>query len=236
MYRENSTNNAYLNLLNYIEEFNKNNQILLSIDSIRITFNKQHKLDKILNLGRCKKIDKSSKQIKQKLKKRLSIDEVTSAYQLENHNIYFYNSKKDKPKYRSATMVIFGMKQYHKKPLPHHLVEKIVNMLTYKTSKNEDVNIDLCCDLNSNPNIEKLKEFFKLTQHILDNGKLTDTYYINQTDILMLNKVCIYNKALKNKLQGILYRIEANIQIPNIKALYMPLNEFKHIIQIARGK
>lgn len=228
--------NTYKSLLNYIEEFNKNNQIEFSIDSIRITFNKQHKLEEIKSVGKWEKIDKSSEQIKRKLKKRLSLDEVTSAYQLENHNIYFYNSNKDKPKYRNATLVIFGMKQYHKLSPPFQLVERLVNLLTYKTSKNEDINIDLCFDMKEKPNISNLKVFFDLKQYITKEGELTETYYINDTNILMLDKITIYNKALKNNLQDILYRIEANIQIPNIKALYMPLNDFKEIIQIVRGR
>jgi hypothetical protein len=48
----------------------------------------------------------------------------------------------------------------------------------------------------------------------------------------MLDRVCIYNKAKKNDLKGRLYRIEATISIPNIKALALPLYEFKHIIEL----
>ena len=48
----------------------------------------------------------------------------------------------------------------------------------------------------------------------------------------MLDRVCIYNKAKKNDLKCRLYRIEATISIPNIKALALPLHEFKDIIKL----
>ncbi|WP_419677625.1 hypothetical protein ACN2EN_08205 [Aliarcobacter lanthieri] len=208
----------------YINEFNKNNQIEFSIDTIRIDFKKQYKLSKLEELGVWKKIDKKDKRIMDKLKRRLVDDEVTSAYQLENYNVYFYNSNKDKPKYRIATMVIFGLKQYHKEPTPHQIVSKIISIL-----KNIS-NIDLCFDMKIKPNIEELSKYFDLQRY-----KLEDTYYINETNILMLDKITIYNKATKNNLEGILWRIEALISIPNIKYLSLPLYKFKEIIDISKG-
>ncbi|RXI25061.1 hypothetical protein [Aliarcobacter trophiarum] len=216
--------NVLEELENYINEFNKNNQIEFSIDTIRIDFKKQYKLSKLEGLGEWKKIDKKDKRIMDKLKRRLKDDEVTSAYQLENYNIYFYNSNKDKPMYRTATMVIFGLKQYHKEPTPHHIVSNIISIL-----KNIS-NIDLCFDMKIKPNIEELSKYFDLQRY-----KLEDTYYINETNILMLDKITIYNKAIKNNLEGILWRIEALISIPNIKYLALPLYEFKEIINIAKG-
>ena len=216
--------NVLKELENCINEFNKNNQIEFSIDTIRIDFKKQYKLSKLKELGVWKKIDKKDKRIMDKLKRRLVDDEVTSAYQLENYNIYFYNSNKDKPKYRIATMVIFGLKQYHKKPTPHQIVSNIISIL-----KNIS-NIDLCFDMKIKPNLTKLNNYFNLQRY-----KLEDTYYINETNILMLDKITIYNKAIKNKLEDILWRIEALISIPNIKYLALPLYEFKEIIDISKG-
>ena len=227
--------NIYQELQNYIQEFNKNNEIELSIDTIRIEFEKQHKINELKNIGKWHKLNKSNEQIKRKLNKRLDIDEVTTVYQFENKNIYFYNSDKDKPKYRIARMVIFGMKQYHKEPPPNNLIEKLVNILTFKNSKN-DCNIDICYDIKEKPNLGKLSFIFDLKQFVEQkNKKPTDTYYINNTGVLMLDKICIYNKALKNELQGILYRIEATISISNLRVLQLPLNDFKSIIDIARN-
>ena len=50
----------------------------------------------------------------------------------------------------------------------------------------------------------------------------------------MIDKITIYNKAIKNNLEGILYRIEATISIPNIKVLSLHLNEFKQITDLAK--
>ncbi|WP_157278594.1 hypothetical protein [Aliarcobacter butzleri] len=216
--------NVLKELENYINEFNKNNQIEFSIDTIRIDFKKQYKLSKLEELGVWKKINKKDKRIMDKLKRRLADDEVTSAYQLENYNIYFYNSNKDKPKYRIATMVIFGLKQYHKDPTPHQIVSNIISII-----KNIS-NIDLCFDMKIKPNLTKLNNYFNLQRY-----KLEDTYYINETNILMLDKITIYNKAIKNNLDGILWRIEALISIPNIKYLALPLYDFKEIIDISKG-
>lgn len=221
--------NTLQELENFINEFNLNNNEDFAIDSIRIDFSKQHKKENLEQLGNWKKINKNDKKIMNKLKKRLTLDEVTSAYQLENHNIYYYNSNKDKPKYRIATMVIFGMKQYHKAPPPQNTVTKIISILKNIT------NIDLCFDMKQKPNIELLKKHFELKRYFDKKIKAyTDTYYINDTNILMIDKITIYNKAIKNNLEGILYRIEATISIPNIKVLSLPLNEFKQITDLAK--
>lgn len=222
--------NPLQELYNFINEFNQNNDEEFEIDTIRIEFSKQHKKEKLEELGQWKKINKNDKRIMDKLKKRLEADEVTSAYQLEKYNIYYYNSNSDKPKYRKAIMVIFGMKQYHKEPPPHQIIERIVSIL-----KNIS-NIDLCLDIKQKPNIQALSNIYELKQYFDKKIKAyTDTYYINKTNILMIDKVTIYNKALKNSLDGILWRIEATISIPNIKALALPLHEFKQITDLARG-
>lgn len=235
MYPRNQHYNTYQNLISYIQDFNKNNKIEFNIDTIRIEFQKQHKLTDLKDFGKWHKLNKKCENIKNKLNKRLDEDEVTSVYQLENYNIYYYNSNKDKT-YRKAVMVIFGLKQYHKKPLSQQLVEKIVNMLTYKNSKNEN-NIDVCFDMGIKPKIENLKEHFYIKRYIEpDTKKPTDTYYINNNGVSMIDKICIYNKALKNDLKETLYRIEATISIPNIKVLALPLHDFKNIIDIARGQ
>ena len=222
--------NVLQEIENFINEFNSNNDEDFAIDTIRIDFSKQHKKENLEQLGSWKKINKNDKKIMAKLKKRLTLDEVTSAYQLENYNIYYYNSNKDKPKYRIATMVIFGMKQYHKSPPPQNIVTRILSILKNIT------NIDLCFDMKQKPNIELLKNYFDLKRYFDKNIKaFTDTYYINDTNILMMDKITIYNKAIKNNLEGILWRIEATISIPNIKVLALPLFEFKQITDLTKG-
>lgn len=221
--------NTLQELENFINEFNLNNDEDFAIDTIRIDFSKQHKKENLEQLGSWKKINKNDKKIMAKLKRRLTADEVTSAYQLENYNIYYYNSNKDKPKYRIATMVIFGLKQYHKAPPPQNIVTKILSILKDIT------NIDLCFDMKQKPNLELLKKHFELKRYFDKTIKAyTDTYYINDTNILMIDKITIYNKAIKNNLEGILYRIEATILIPNIRVLALPLQEFKQITDLAK--
>jgi hypothetical protein len=216
------------NLQAFINEFNQNNEIDFEIDSIRIEFSKQHKKEKLDTLGSWHKINKNDKKIMEKVNKRLEVDEVTSAYQLENHNIYYYNKKDITKKYRKAEMVIFGLKQYHKAPPPHQIVDKILSIL-------KDVsNIDVCFDMVQKPNIKALSSRFNINQYKTKEGIFTNTFYINQALNEMIEKIVIYDKQYKNKLNSPLWRIEAKMIIPNFKFLALPLNEFKQIINLAR--
>ncbi|PHS57420.1 MAG: hypothetical protein COB17_06450 [Sulfurimonas sp.] len=211
----------------FINNFNSNNDTDFAIDTIRVKFSKQHKLDSLKELGKWSKLKKNS-NILNKLKRRLNDDEVTSVYRLETHDIYYYNMQ-EPPKYRNAMMVIFGIKQYHQAPPPKQLITKILSTL-----KNIS-NIDICFDVGIKPNLNKLKDIFDLTQYISKDGIFTDTYYINKTDIPMLKKITIYNKAFKNNLGFDLWRFEAKISIPNYRYLALPLNEFKSITDIAKA-
>jgi len=219
--------NILQELEDFINDFNNSNHEDFNIDSIRIEFTKQHKLEHLKKVGTWEKLKKNSPLLP-KLKKRLKVDEVTSAYRLEKHNIYYYNSNADAPKYRKAILVIFGMKQYHKHTPPRELISKLLDIMKDVT------NIDICLDIPYKPNIEALSKYFTLTPFITNNGVITDTSYINDTGVPMLDTIIFYNKAFKNKLQGTMWRIEAKISIPNFKALMIPLHEFKQITDIAR--
>jgi len=219
--------NILQELENFINNFNSSNNEDFNIDSIRIEFSKQYKLPQLQELGKWTKLKKNSPLIP-KLKKKLLVDEVTSAYRLENHNIYYYNSNKDKPKYRKAVLVIFGMKQYHKDPPPKRIISNILQIMKDVSS------IDVCLDIPYKPNLEHLSKYFTLTPYITQNGVTTDTRYLNDTDTPMLDKIVFYNKAVKNGLQGTLWRIEATISIPNFRALMLPLYEFKQITDLTR--
>jgi len=211
-------------LEDFISEFNQNNNVDFAIDSIRVEFSKQYKLEPLQELGKWKKLTKNN-NILSKLKRRLTADEVTSVWRLEKHNIYYYNKHDETKKYRKAIMVIFGLKQYDQEPPPRTLVQKILNIL-------KDVsNIDLCLDVPYQPDLEKFKKNYILDQCITRKGVKTDTHYINNPRIMGMEKVTIYNKGFKNSLNRILWRFEAKILIHNIKALYMPLYEFKQLIE-----
>lgn len=225
--------NILQELENFINEFNQNNDEDFAIDSIRVEFQKQHKKSKLDDLGTWNKIHAQDKKIMAKLKKRLTDDEVTTAYQFERENIYYYNSSTP-PKYNKATLVIFGMKQYHKSPPPYELINSLLNVLSFGTSK-INMNIDICSDTKDRPNIDALKRFFDLKQYITKEGVFTDTHYINRPEINMIEKIIIYNKQVKNNLAFMVWRIEAKVIIPNFRLLALPLHELKEVTDIARG-
>ena len=216
--------NILAELEDFINEFNKNNDVDFAIDTIRIEYSKKHKKTKLDNLGVWKKINANDRNILAKLKKRLTLDEITTAYQLENYNIYYYNSSTP-PKYNKATMVIFAMKQYHKDPPPRSIIKNILNILVFGTSK-VSVNLDVCLDFPYEPKLKEIKKQFDLVPYYF-KGYKTNTSYINDPQITMIEKIVIYNKQIKNNLSFIVWRVEAKIPIPNIRLLALPLYEFK---------
>ncbi|MDR0468116.1 MAG: hypothetical protein LBG67_04620, partial [Campylobacteraceae bacterium] len=87
--------------------------------------------------------------------------------------------------------------------------------------------LDICYDFPQKPNIDKLKEYYKVTQY-------QDTYYINNTNHPMIKKICIYDKKKKNNLDFEVYRLEATIIIPDTKYLDLPLYEVNDILKLIR--
>lgn len=219
--------NILQELEEFIGDFNKSQDADFNIDSIRVEFQKQHKLEELKKLGSWKKIQKNSSLLA-KLKKRLLKDELTSVWRLEKENIYYYNMQ-DAPKYRRATLVIFGMKQYHKPTPQKELISKVLQVMKDVT------NIDICLDIPYKPNLDAIGRYFPLTPFVTKYGIVTDTRYINDTGVPMIDKLIFYDKAFKNGLEGVLWRIEATINIPNFRALILPLHEFKQITDIARS-
>lgn len=218
--------NILQELEDFINEFNSLNDEEFDIDTVRIEFSKQHKLEELEKLGHWRKVEKNSSLLA-KLKKRLLESEITSAWRLEKEDIYYYNMQ-DAPKYRRATLVIFGMKQYHKPTPQKELISKLLQIMKDVSS------VDICLDIPYKPNLEAVSRYFTLTPFITNNGVITDTRYINDTGTPMLDTIIFYNKAFKNELDGILWRVEATISIPNFKALSLPLHEFKQITDIAK--
>lgn len=205
---------------NYLNDFNNAHGIDLAIDTIRIEFSKQHKKEALDSLGNWHKVTPSS-NISSKLKKRLKEDEITSAYQLDQENIYYFNSSTP-PKYRRAIMVIFGMKQYTSSAPNITTVKSILNILKDATE------LDVCYDTSIPPSLDRLSKRFTLTHY-------KDSVYINAPNIQMIEKVIIYNKALKNGLNAPLWRIEFRVTIPNARQLAIPLHDMKEIIDLTKG-
>ena len=212
-------------LKSYLQEFNFN----FEIDTLRIDFIKSSKKSKLDTVGRWNKI-KPNHQLFLKLQRRYELKEITTVHQLENYNIYYFNSKKKD--YKLSTLVLFGLFQHHKAPPPVEIVNSILSIMQSSVKRGRNLlNIDICYDMKSIPDIAALKQFYYLT----DYRKQGNTFYLNDTNILSMDRICIYNKALKNKLDGTLYRIEATISIPNYNCLALPINEFIEIINLANG-
>ena len=76
-------------LENYLQEFNFDFQI----DTLRIDFIKTSKKSKLDSLGRWSRI-KPNHQLFLKLQRRYEAKEITTVHQLENYNIYYFNSRK----------------------------------------------------------------------------------------------------------------------------------------------
>lgn len=217
-----------MSILSKLEDYLKEFEFDFKIDTLRIDFIKSSKKDKLNSIGNWNKI-KPTHQLFLKLKRRYETEELTTVYQLEGYNIYYFNSKKKD--YKFATLVMFGLFQYHKAPPPVEIINSILSIMQSSVKRGRNLlNIDICYDIKTIPNIEALKEFYYLT----DYKKQGNSFYINDTKILSMDRVCIYNKALKNKLDGTLWRIEATISIPNYNYLALPICEFIEIIKLAK--
>ena len=213
-------------LENYLKEF----ELDFEIDTLRIDFIKSSKKSKLESVGRWNKI-KPNHQLFLKLKRRYEAEELTTVYQLESYNIYYFNSRKKD--YKLSTLVLFGLFQPHKAPLPAEITNSILSIMQSSVKRGRNLlNIDICYDMKSIPDIGTLKQFYYLT----DYRNQGNTFYINSTNILSMDRICIYNKALKNKLDGTLWRIEATISIPNYNCLSLPINEFIEIITLATNQ
>lgn len=202
-------------LYNYLNEFNNDNNKSYDIDTIRINYLKSSKQSKLNQLGEWKKLTTNENILKKLKKKR---NDITSMHRLKGYDIYYYNVV-DKPQYRKATLVIFGMSQYHKNPPPRELIDKILKILKDVTE------VDICLDNNKVPNYDELSKHYSLTPFF-------DTRYINNTDLLMVEKVVIYNKQFKNNLDVLMWRLEATVLIPNLKYLIIPLHDIDNIAKI----
>lgn len=212
-----------------IHEFNTANDTDYHIDTIRAEFSKQHKLEALKKVGQWEKLPANSPLLP-KLKKRLLENEITSAHRLKGENIYYYNTNTDRPKYRRAVLVIFGIHQYHKDPPPHHLIETLLQIIKATTG------IDVCFDLPCKPNLDAIATCFMLTPYFTPKGGRTGTVYINDTGSPWIDKIVFYNKAIKNKLDRTLWRIEATITITNMDGLYLALDDFKQITDMAQER
>ncbi len=215
-----------MNILEQLETAINSKILNFYIDTIRIEFSLELKAKKLEQLGKWHKLKKNDFKYNQ-ITKRLSKKEISTVYQLDNHNIYYY--KKKEHHFRKAIMVIFGMKQYHKDPPPKELISQIVDILTYKVDfkRYRDFEIDLCFDTEVKPNFENINNEFTMRVISSDRGF---TCYINKPNLLMIRSVCIYDKASKNSLLAPLWRYEATIHIPNPRELNLPIDDFMEII------
>ena len=212
-------------LKSYLNEFSFD----FEIDTIRIDFIKSSKKSKLDTVGRWNKV-KPNHQLFLKLQRRYELKEITTVHQLQGYSIYYFNSRKKD--YKLATLVMFGLHQYHKAPPPAEIVKSILSIMQSSVKRGRNLlNIDVCYDMQCTPDIAALKQFYYLT----DYKKQGNTFYINNPNILSIDRICIYNKALKNKLDGTLWRIEATISISNYNCLALPINSFIDIINLAKG-
>ncbi|MDR2099714.1 MAG: hypothetical protein LBP40_02650 [Campylobacteraceae bacterium] len=210
-------NKLLLSLTNTLNQFNLQNQISLNIDTLRITFSRQYKLDSLKAIGEWVKLKKID-ELYHKAIKRHTTKELSSAYRLKDEDIFYFNLS-DYPKYRKSMLVIFGITQPHKEP-NHQLIDKLISLFKTITS------IDICYDTPYKPNLANLEKHYRITRY-----KDTDTYYVNDTGYPMLDRIVIYNKQSKNKLASPLFRIEATMSVNPKYLSLLPLDEFKLFLE-----
>ncbi|OCR90561.1 hypothetical protein CFT12S02225_05865 [Campylobacter fetus subsp. testudinum] len=218
-----------------LTDFNTKNNLNLAVDTIRATFHKNayHKthgnklehLKKYVKKYNMKfiKVAKFSSNY-QKLKQRLSSEDLANAYILknlttkENERIYYINhTKENKDK---ATLIIYGLKQYHHEAPSKRLINDLMRVINNISS------LDLCFDRDKPYNIEAIKENYTIYEPIKYHG---NTIYINTLNLANILKICLYNKTIKNNLDFECYRAEATIDVPNLNAKNQSLNRYERL-------
>ncbi|WP_181022075.1 hypothetical protein [Campylobacter hyointestinalis] len=161
--------------------FNTTNNLNLAVDTIRADFMPKNayrsstKMNAFLSLPKAYKLQwhklKKSDFNYVKLKKYLSKDELKSVYQLGNERIYYYYKQSQDKVKPTASLVIYGLKQYHHKPTNPNLILELLNLVGNISS------LDLCFDSETPFNLRALETKFKIQTY------QETTHYINETGI-----------------------------------------------------
>jgi hypothetical protein len=214
-------------LENHINHLNNIFNFKFSIDTIRAKFSKKYTLERLQAIGKWQKLQKNSEIFKRVQKKEYPT-KITSVHRLKNYDVYYYNYQ-DKFS-RLAKLVMYGLHQYEDDmsiiPIDRLLIKRLLETVGNSVlSKKDNVDIDVCYDMPSKPNIANLKPHFTLTP-------FWGSIYINEPHIMAVERVNIYNKTQKDDLQETLYRVEATVQVHNLKDIFIPLDDvYDHIVK-----
>jgi hypothetical protein len=125
------------------------------------------------------------------------------------------------------------------KKVPHHTMSKILDVVINSVlSQKNSIELDVCWDIDHKPNLKNLEKDYILKPYIDKSGTITDTFYINEPNIMCIDKVIFYNKQYKDKLKSPLHRIEATFTVYNPRDIYLPLDDFlrEFILPVKRPK
>ncbi|HRF57706.1 MAG TPA: hypothetical protein PLV58_09970 [Campylobacterales bacterium] len=199
----------------------------LIIDSIESYSRKENRLEKIFGFFSFLKITKSSK-ISAHIKHRLQTkkDGLTKGFEAIDAPFNFAILKDNKSDYRYAYFVAFGLAGY-KRELNDEAMEKLRRIFEICPPSS----LDICFDSENMPDFEALALFGTVTR-----VKGSQTRYLNAPDLYGIDRVIIYDKALKDGFAAPLWRIEFRCPIlQKLKHYEPPIDEMERVVSALCG-
>ena len=193
----------------------------LHLDTIQSYCNKIDRVERLKALGcELQKVVDSSKLSKH-LKSKIKEDEtVTSGLHITNADLNFAILNTKQGDYKKAHFIAYGLKSY-KKPITDEAVALINKVFAICPI----TSIDLACDLPTKPNRANLAMF----------GSVTDCFsskYLNNPNLYGVDRVLIYDKALKDGLDKPIWRIEFRLSLKGVKPQHyqIPIDSIDEVL------
>lgn len=194
----------------------------LIIDTIESYVRKETRLLKILSFFSFKKITSSS-MISAHVKHRLQTKKngLTKGFEAIDAPFSFAILKDNRNDYRYAYFVAFGLASY-KKELSDDAMQKLRRIFEICPPSS----LDICFDSQNTPDFEALALFGDITR-----VRNSQTRYLNAPNLYGIDRVIVYDKALKDGLAAPLWRIEFRCPVlQKLKHYEPPTDEMERVI------
>ena len=196
----------------------------LAIDTIKSYARKKGRMEKISVLFGLKPIADNSKvsgHLKRQIKERI---EITGGLYAPDAPFSFAILKDNLNDYRFAYFIAYSLKSYKEhKELSEAAKEMLERLFTICPPSS----IDICFDTPTRPDFEALGLFGEVSKPY----RHYETRYINNPNLYGIDRVVIYDKALKDSLKAPLWRIEFTLPINQpLKYYEPPIDEMDRVI------
>jgi hypothetical protein len=214
---------GYRSLANIVPTF-------LSIDSMVSYARKYERLDKIKSAFFELETIKSSSRISKTFKDKISKDEtITSGQHAPSSPFNFAVLHTKNIDYKLAHFVAFGLKSYNQDNTPKELTDSVKDTLDRLFTLCPVTSFDLCHDSTTPLNIDSIRGYGAWV-------KCYDSQYLNTPFLYGIDRIILYDKAKKDKLQSPLWRLEFRLSLSGVKPkdYVLPIDSIEDILKLVR--